>query len=87
MSRHERRWELDRRSVNDSLSRWLARDPSKAETGLVNEFLMDLVSDPFARGREDSDSGVWKGWAGFVLVIYVPDRERRVVTIVDVNYG
>lgn len=55
---------------------------------MVETFLMDLVVDPLRVGKEDDSRGVWTGWAGpFVLVIYVPNREERMVYVADINYG
>ncbi len=87
MSNETQGWTLDRRTLRDALARWHARDPSPAEKALVADFLMDLVKDPFAVGREDAATGVWTGWTGFVLVVYVPDRATRAVSIADINYG
>jgi hypothetical protein len=80
------RWKLDRARLDEALVRWRAHDPDRAEQDLVDAFLMDLVTDPYACGREDRD-GVWTGWAGLVLVVYIPDAATRRVFVVDVNYA
>lgn len=80
-------WTIDRRTLRDAIERWHARDPDPAEKALADAFLMALVKDPFAVGREDASTGVWTGWTGFVLVVYVPDRTTRTVSIADINYG
>jgi hypothetical protein len=80
-------WKIDRRTLRDAIARWHALDPGPVETALVDDFLMDLVEDPFAAGHEDDSTGVWTGWAGFALAVYVPDRATRTVSIADINYA
>lgn len=81
-------WQFDRDRLREAMGRWRTHEPSVQEQTLLEGFLMDLVADPFSKGKEDGDSGVWTGWAGpFILVTYVPERGTRRIHVADISYG
>jgi hypothetical protein len=86
----DRDWELDRDRLQASLDRWHSLCRRTRHRDFVDEFLMDLVKDPFECGHEDGESEMWIGEAGGVLtriaVVYYPERETRRVFVTDINY-
>ena len=82
---------LDRQRLSDALARWYALGPDAASIAHIEEFLMDLVVDPFECGLEDRETGNFTGRAGSdarpVVVVYVPDRDLRRVFVADINFA
>ena len=88
MSTGSRRWTLREDRLAEVIGAWQSLDPSRAERGIVHEFLMDLVIDPLRCGVEDGDSGIFMGRASpGIVVMYVPDFDRREVTVALIAYG
>ena len=84
-------WTLDRERLADALVRWYALEPDPASIAHVEEFLMDLVIDPFGCGLEDARTGNFAGRAGSdarpIVIVYVPDRDLRRVFVADINFA
>lgn len=83
-------WQLDRDRLEEALALWRRRRRF-VDQRYVDEFLMDLVEDPFACGEENGDSGVWTGLAGppgrRIVIVDVPTLETRRVAVADISYG
>ncbi len=84
-------WTLDRERLSDALARWHALGPDPISSAHVDEFLMDLVVDPFECGVEDGETGNFTGRAGsdarLIIIVYVPDRDLRRVFVADINFA
>lgn len=84
-------WTLDAERLAEALKRWRGLGPDAASADHVNNFLMDLVIDPFECGEEDGDTGNFTGLAGSVvrpiIIVYVPDRDSRRVFVADINFA
>ena len=84
-----RPWQLDRARLDEALAVWEPRrDP--AHQRYVDEFLMDLVDDPYACGEQDRETGVWTGLAGppgrRIVIVYLPAPETRRVAVAHIDY-
>jgi hypothetical protein len=53
----EKAWTLDPERLQEALARWHGLNPDARSVRHVEEFLMDLVDDPFECGQEDDDTG------------------------------
>ncbi|MGH2595883.1 MAG: hypothetical protein ACRDH7_07960 [Actinomycetota bacterium] len=84
-------WTLDRERLADALARWYALEPDTVSIAHVDEFLMDLVIEPFECGVEDGETGNFTGRAGSdaraIVIVYVPDRDLRRVFVADINFA
>lgn len=84
-------WTLDRERLSEALQRWYSLRPDAASIAHVNDFLMDLVVDPFGCGAEDGDAGNFTGVAGSqarpIIIVYVPDRISRRVFVADISFA
>ena len=84
-------WTLDARRLTEALERWRSLTPDSASVDHVNDFLMDLVIDPFECGEEDGDTGNFTGLAGSparpIIIVYVPDPASRRVFVADINFA
>ncbi|MGZ5306725.1 MAG: hypothetical protein ACXWEG_08325 [Actinomycetota bacterium] len=84
-------WTLDAERLAEALERWRSLRPDAASVDRVNNFLMDLVIDPFECGEEDGDTGNFTGLAGSltrqIIIVYVPDRASRRVFVADINFA
>jgi hypothetical protein len=84
------RWQLDQVRLDEALSQW-RRSGDPDHQRYVDEFLMDLVDDPYACGQQDGATGVWTGLAGppgrRIVIVYQPTPETRRVAVADIDYG
>ena len=84
-------WTLDPERLAEALERWHGLRPDAASVDHVNNFLMDLVIDPFECGEEDGHTGNFTGLAGSdarpIIIVYVPDRDSRRVFVADINFA
>jgi hypothetical protein len=84
----DQRWVLQRERLSEALERWRRQRPGSRSRELVNEFLMDLVDDPFSCGEQDGESGVWTGLPGEgIVVVYVPDAVSRSIAVADISFA
>jgi hypothetical protein len=87
----EKAWTLDPERLQEALARWHGLNPDARSVRHVEEFLMDLVDDPFECGQEDDDTGNFTGRAGSdfrpIVVVYVPDRKLQRVFVADINFA
>ena len=72
-------WSLDPERLDDALRRWRNEHPGRAGRRHLEEFLMDVVEDPFGCGEEDGDTGNFTGFVGSDLqripIVYEPSLE------------
>ena len=87
MTTGDSHWTFHRGRLGEALNRWRSKNPSAESQRLVDEFLMDLVGDPFACGEQDGTSGVWTGLPGNrIVVVYVPNPPAREIVVADINF-
>jgi len=81
-------WTFDQDRLTEALERWRRKHPNHRARRCLNEYLMDLLQDPFEHGQEDRETGVWTGLPGLgIVVVYVPDLPSRRVAVADINFG
>ncbi len=88
MSTADDRWTLNRERLRKSLAPWERTGPDDATRRLVNEGLMDLVSDPLHWGNEDEGQpDVFYGRAKGtnVGITYVVNLRARTVSVVVIS--
>jgi len=77
--------------LREALDDWRAQNPDLVSRRLVNEFLMDLVRDPFdCGGIEDDETGIFSAELGVdrnIVAVYVPDVITRRIGVTTVTFA